>query len=166
MNNNLLPMITSTLEASRRVMTSTRLAQLRHDVTLVDGPGLIGHGVDVLSGLLPAQRHVFVRAPVGAGLAGRAPRAAHGAAAQVLGLRHAGRARAATTVRLPLHVALTLTDVHTLLWRRTHKHVYLSKYKELIKNKLIIYFFFHKTKFVKAHKVFHGKVGTNTDSNT
>ena len=96
-------------------MTSTRLAQLRHDVTLVDRLGLIGHGVDVLSGLLSAERHVLVGALVGAGLAGRAPRLAHGAAAQVLGLRHAGGAGAAARVRLPVHVALTLADVHAFL---------------------------------------------------
>lgn len=109
-------MVAAALEAGGRVVAGAGLAELRHDVALVDGARLVGHGVDVLAGLLAAQRDVVGRALVGAGLAGRAPRAAHGAAAQVLGLRHAHGRRAALRVRLPVHVALPLAHVHALLW--------------------------------------------------
>lgn len=42
-------MITTTLEASRCIVTGSRFAELRHDVTLVDWFGFVCHGVDVLA---------------------------------------------------------------------------------------------------------------------
>lgn len=108
-------MITSTLESSRCVVTSTRFTQLRHDVTLINRLSFISHRVDVLSGFLSAERHMFVGSLVRTGLAGCSPGFTDGAAAQVLSLRYTGCTSAATSVWLPVHVTLSLTDVHTFL---------------------------------------------------
>lgn len=53
-------MIASTLKAGGRVVAGARLAQRRHDVTLVDRPGFVGHRVDVFAGFLAAKRHVLL----------------------------------------------------------------------------------------------------------
>lgn len=58
--NEDVPMVAAALEARGRVVAATRLAELRHDVALVDGFGLVGHRVDVLARLFPAQCHVFL----------------------------------------------------------------------------------------------------------
>jgi hypothetical protein len=42
--------VAAAVEAGGRVVAHSRLAELRHDLALVDGPRLVGEGVDVEAG--------------------------------------------------------------------------------------------------------------------
>lgn len=70
-------MVASAGKSGGRVVAGAGLAQLRHDVALVDGLGLVGDRVAVEAGAGPAQRGVLGLAGRGAALARGAPRASH-----------------------------------------------------------------------------------------